>query len=128
MRKVLKFFDSLEDRIRGHLSHYPIVYALIVGVGVILFWRGVWHTADEWSFLTGPVSLVIGLVILGLTGVLVSAFIGNRLILAGLKGEKKLEEKTQKEIEEEELKIEDVETTLHKIEEELSEIREELKK
>lgn len=127
MKRVVKFFDKLEDKIRAQLSRYPLIYALIGGTGVILFWRGIWHTADEYAFLTGPVSIIIGASILGLTGVLVSAFIGNSIILAGLKGEKKLEEKTQKEILEEEMKIDDMEATIKHIEEEVAEIRDELK-
>ena len=38
--------DKLEDHVRGFLSHYPIVYAFVGGIGVVIFWRGVWHTAD----------------------------------------------------------------------------------
>jgi len=126
LKKIIGFFDHLEDWIRAHLSRYPLVYALIGGVGVVLFWRGVWHTADLFHFMTGPVSVALGVIILGLTGVLVSEFIGNHVILAGLKGEKKFEEKTREEIIKEEGKVEHLEQTLDKIEEEISEIREEI--
>ena len=50
MKSIIKFFDKIEDKIRGKLSHYPIFYAFIGGVGIVIFWRGVWHTAD---FFTG---------------------------------------------------------------------------
>ena len=31
---------------RGFLSHYPMIYALVGGVGIVSFWRGVWETSD----------------------------------------------------------------------------------
>lgn len=124
--KIVRFFDVLEDKIRAQLSRYPLLYALIGGIGVVLFWRGVWHTADQFLFLSGPVSLMIGAVILGLTGILVSAFIGNSIIIAGLKGEKKQEEKTQAEILAEQDKVMDIESTLTHIESELADLREEV--
>ncbi len=123
---VIKFFDKLEDRVRGRLSRYPIVYALIGGIGVILFWRGVWHTADYFPSLNGPVSTIVGIVILFMTGIFVSAFIGNSLLITGLRGEKKLTEKTKEEVDIEESSIEDIKITMQKIEKELSEIKQEL--
>src|SRR3989344_2996457 len=105
MRKgILKYFDKLEDRVRGKLSHHPIMYAFIGGIGVVLFWRGVWHTADDLN-IGSVASLVIAVTILLVTGVFVSAFIGNRLIISGLIGEKKLEEKEMKDIETEETQL-----------------------
>jgi hypothetical protein len=99
---------------------------LIGGVGVILFWRGIWHTADYFPALNGPVSTIIGIVILFMTGIFVSAFIGNSLLITGLRGEKKLTEKTKEEVDVEESSIEDIKATMQKIEKELSEIKEEL--
>lgn len=127
IKRIVRFFDLLEDWIRAHLSRYPLIYALIGGVGVVLFWRGVWHTADLFHFMTGPVSIAIAIVILGLSGILVSEFIGEHIIMTGLKGEKKLVEKTREEIAGEEEKIHHLEETLERVEEDLSEIRDELK-
>lgn len=116
MKSIYKFFDKLEDKIRGKLSRYPILYAFIGGVGVVVFWRGVWHTVD---FITevifsyqlngsvdlgllpwwdGPLSLIFGSVLLLSTGLFVFDFIGSQAIITGLKGEKRLEEKTEEEI------------------------------
>lgn len=115
IKRVLKFFDRLEDKIRGKLSHYPILYAFIGGVGIVLFWRGVWHAADD-IYLGSIISLVVGSIILLLSGIFVSDFIGNKLIISGLKGEKKLSEKEQSEIETEEAQIEKLQSTLNKLE------------
>lgn len=129
IRKILHTFDKLEDKIRGHLSRYPIIYALVGGVGVVLFWRGVWHTADEIPFLSKSwVSLGVGTGILLATGIFVSAFVGSRLILTGLRGEKKMTEKTKEEIEQEESEIKKLEKTINHIEHELDEIKDDLKK
>jgi hypothetical protein len=121
LKDIVKFFDKLEDKVRGHLSHYPIFYAFIGGAGVVLFWRGIWHSADDLS-LGSLASLVIGLVILLITGVFVSSFIGNRLIISGLIGEKKLTEKEQDEIETEEAQIQNLQDTLSRLEKKLDHI------
>ncbi len=116
MKTVVNFFDKLEDKIRGRLSHYPILYAFIGGVGVVIFWRGVWHTADfvtevifsyqmngsvnlgSLPWWDGPVSILVGSVLLLSTGLFVFDFIGTQAMISGLKGEKRLEEKTEEEI------------------------------
>ncbi len=136
IKKVVRFFDRLEDRVRGKLSHYPIVYAFIGGIGVVLFWRGVWHTADIAShylinspsiltshdMIDGPLSFIVGTIILLMTGIFVSAFVGNKLIISGLVGEKKLTEKQEDEIETEEDQIKNLQTTLHRLEQKLDHI------
>ncbi len=126
MIKIIQFFDKLEDKIRGKLSHYPILYAIIGGVGVVLFWRGVWHIADDLN-VGSVVSLIIGTVFLLMTGVFVSAFIGSRLIISGLSGEKKLTEKAKDEIETEEDQIKRLQSTLNKVENDISNIESKLK-
>ncbi len=96
-KKIIKFFDKLEDKVREKLSHYPIFYALVGGVGIVLFWRGVWYVADEIG-LGAWASIVISVIILLMTGLFVSFFIGHYIIFSGLKQEKKIEEKEENEI------------------------------
>ena len=99
--RFIKFFDKLEDEVRGKLSRAPIIYGIIV-----MFWRGVWHTADMLEQSGGilgvvfgaPISTIISAIILLLTGLFVSFFIGDRIILSGLTHEKKVEEKTESEV------------------------------
>jgi hypothetical protein len=105
-RSVELFFDRLEDAVRGKLSKHPFVYGFVGGSGVILFWRGVWHTADylEESTEIGAVvfsdvgSMLTGIVILLMSGLFVSVFIGDSILISGLKKEKKLTEKTEEEV------------------------------
>lgn len=125
IKKIVIFFDKLEDKIRGKLSHYPILYAIIGGIGVVLFWRGVWHTADYINISSGA-SLIGGAVILLMTGVFVSEFIGSKLIISGLAGEEKLAEKEEEEIKTEETQLENLQNTLSRLEKKLDHIDQEV--
>lgn len=121
---VIKFLyrlgDKVEDKVRRKLSHYPILYAFVGGTGIIIFWRGIWHTADfimehYFSFgnsisstssaslvwWDGLLSVLVGATLLLLVGLWVPSFIGNEIIISGLKGEKKAVEKTEQEVREE---------------------------
>ncbi len=122
MMRLVKFFDKLEDRIRGALSRHPIVYTFIGGVGIVLFWRGVWLTADLFPFMTGPVSIIISVALLLLTGLFVSFFIGDEIIIEGLRQEKKITEKTESEIKSEEATLRQIRKTLEDIEAKLNKL------
>lgn len=139
--KLVKFFDKLEDKIRGTLSHYPILYGFLGGVGVVLFWRGVWHSADvislaviseqpisTFAVLDGPISLFVGSVLLLITGVFVYAFIGNKIIVSGLIGEKKISEKAEEEIKSESQELKNLQKTLSRVEEKIENLEEKLEK
>jgi hypothetical protein len=109
--------DKAEDKVRARLSHFPIVYAFLGGAGIIMFWRGIWHTMDylmQMLFVSrdsasadsisqivwwdGPLSILIRTTVLLLSGLFVTSFIGNEIIISGLKGEKKLTEKTEEDV------------------------------
>jgi len=112
---MARFFDRLENRIRGFLSRYPIVYGFIAGVGIVSFWRGVWETSDLLN-IPALASLLFGFLLLLAIGVLVTEFLGNRIIISGLRGEKKLEEKTLREIEDEEMFLSSLKNKIDRIE------------
>ncbi len=116
---VVKFFDKLEDKVRAKLSRRPIIYTLIGGVAIVLFWKGVWETAELFPILFGPASIILSVIILLVTGLFVSFFIGDRILISGVTKEKKLAEKTEIEIREEESEIKNVETKLKRIEKEI---------
>lgn len=68
-----------------------------------------------------PIQLLISTILLLITGLMVSVFIGDRIILSGLRHEKKLEEKTEELVEEEVI-------TLKNIQNEIRGLRSEIKK
>jgi len=121
--KIVKFFDKLEDRIRAALSKRPVIYTLIGGFAIVLFWRGVWLTADFFPFLTGPVSIIISVLILLLTGLFVSFFIGEQVIISGLRKEQKIIEKEVAEIETEKDYLREIKSKLAKIEKDIAELK-----
>lgn len=97
-KRIASFFDKLEDSTRFRLSRHPVLYALVGAVGIVLVWKGVWETAEYIPALSGPASFVLGMAILLVTGLLVSFFIGDSIILSGFRREKKLAEKTEREV------------------------------
>ena len=123
IKATMKFFDKLEDGVRAWLSRYPLLYGLVGGVAIVLFWRGVWHTADQFSFMTGPTSLLISGLVLLLTGLFVSFFVGENIILTGLKHEKKLVEKEEAEIKTEGDDIVEIKLAMKELKKDLEEIK-----
>lgn len=119
MKEIFHFFDKLEDHIRAVLSRHNILYAFIGGVAIVLFWRGVWMTADMMPFLNGPVSIFVSVVALLGTGLFVSFFIGDEIIISGIKKEKRLDEKVASEVKTELDILDDIQKQLSDIEKEL---------
>jgi len=130
-KAIVKYFDKLEDRIRGKLSRIPILYAFIGGFGVVLFWRGVWHTSDILMAKGGflgfifyePITIIWIVVVMLLTGLFVSFFIGDRILLSGIKHEKKVEEKTEEEVLHEEMEISQLSLKIDKLSKDIEEIK-----
>jgi hypothetical protein len=138
-KKIYHLGDKLEDKVRGKLSHYPIIYAFVGGAGIIIFWRGIWHSIDflvqfynrgyliaelnNYFWWDGPLSVLIGGTLLLMVGLFVSSFIGNEIIISGLKGEKKMVEKAEQEIEEEIIIDTAIESELHEISRRLEKIQ-----
>lgn len=116
MKFIILFFDKLEDKVRAFFSRRPIVYAFLTGIGIVMFWRGVWHTNDFLAHIytswvpgvgidlqgalwwDGPLSFVIGSFILLISGTFVYEFIGSEFIISGLKKEKKVAKQTESEV------------------------------
>ncbi|MSU56306.1 MAG: hypothetical protein EXS51_03300 [Candidatus Taylorbacteria bacterium] len=126
------FFDKMEDGVRGLLSRVPIFYGIVGGMAIVLFWRGVWHMADifeqsggVWgTIFNAPVSTVLSALVLLISGLFVSFFIGDRIILSGLTHEKKLEEKTESEVRAEGALLVDISKKLDRLEKEIKELKE----
>ena len=128
MKRIIIFFDKLEDGIRAALSRRPIVYAFVGGTAIVLFWRGVWMVADTIPFLTGPISILVSVATLLAMGLFVSFFIGDNIIISGLKKEKRLDEKIASEVKTELNILNDIQKRLDDIEKELKTLREEMRR
>jgi uncharacterized protein YneF (UPF0154 family) len=120
MRKILnaihKVLDEVEDKARIKLVHHPLVYAFIGSVGIVSIWRGIWHISDDWGVSSWG-SLIFGILITVLTGLFVSFFIGENIIISGLNKEKRIDEKTEEEIHKER-------TTITEMQKDIKEIKE----
>ena len=127
MKNIFKaihdFFDLLEDKVRIRLVHSPLIYAFIGSVGIVSIWRGIWHLSDDWG-VSSWASLVIGSLIAILTGLFVSFFIGENIIISGLSKEKRIDEKTEEEIHIEREEIHRERTALIEMKNDIKEIKE----
>lgn len=127
--RILKLFDKLEYYTREHLAEHPLFYSFLGGVAVVLFWRGVWETADilaqrnnvlKW-FLYGPNQVVFSTLILMLMGLMVSVFIGEKIIISGLRHEKTVEDRTKEIVEEEVVTLKHIRDEVRSLKAELKE-------
>ena len=146
MKKIKNLFEKIEEKIKIRLSHHPRWYALIVGFGVVLFWRGVWHSTDLLNnylnvfqnnlsidsvtspWWDGPASLFAGVIVLFFTGAFTSSFIGNELILSGLRQEKRLTQKTETEVKTEEQFVTDIKQELNVMTDKIEQLEKEIYK
>jgi hypothetical protein len=130
LKQTDTFFDKLEDKVRARLSRHPILYTFIGGFGIVLFWRGVWHTGDMLEaqggalgyIFSGPGSIILSVVVLLMTGLFVSFFVGDVIILSGLKHEKKMAEKNEVELAKEEVSISHIEQDMLRLESKIKEL------
>ena len=140
---IARFFDKLEDKVRSKLSHRSIIYAFLGGTCTVLFWRGMWHTAD--IIMTGtpwmagisgfwkivfyePITIIWTSFVLLISGLFVSNFIGERIVISGLKKEKKVTDKTEVEVQEEGGEIKRLERKVDLIIREITALKDELVK
>ncbi len=132
---IYNFFDKLEDHIRGTLSRHAFIYTFIGGTGLVLFWRGVWHVADALENIEGmsrvifsPMgSVLLGAIILLSTGLFVSVFVGDSIIMSGIKKDKKIIDKTIDEVETEKSEVEQTLALLLEVKKEVERVEHKLK-
>lgn len=125
MKKIVHFFDRLEDKVRARLSHYPIIYSMVAGFAIVLFWRSVWNIADLLELQPIPM-LILSVVVLLMTGVFTSFFVGDAILMSGIKREKKMIEKTEEELTLEAGILKRLQSEVSREESVLTEIRSEL--
>ena len=84
-------------------------------------------TMSQLPWWDGPLSILVGVVLLLAVGLFVSSFIGNEIIISGLKKEKKIIEKTEEDIEVEIAEDKKIKHEIHEMDGRLKRIEEILK-
>jgi hypothetical protein len=115
----------IEERARRAFEEYPFIHAFLAGVGVILFWRGVWEIADI-NRISPTVSVILGVLILGGIGLFIQTFIGNTLIIKKIKHEVELEKENKKEVTVVEREMIKEEITLNHLYNQIKELKEKI--
>jgi len=97
MKNLTNIFLKIEDKSRNYFEKFPFFHAFFAGIGVVLFWRGVWETADLFG-IKPNVSICLGILILIIIGLFLQTFVGNTIIIKKVESEKKMEKKTETDI------------------------------
>ena len=98
MKSITKTLLEAEDSARQYFERVPFAQAFFAGIGVIIFWRGIWEWLDVYH-ISPLVSVLVGSLILLCVGVFLQTFIGNTIIIKNVKQEEQLEKKAIKEME-----------------------------
>jgi hypothetical protein len=122
MKPITHFLLRIENKARIFFERFPFTHAFLAGIGVVLFWRGVWEIADMSGI--GPwESMIVGGLLLGCIGLFIHTFVGNAIIIKHVETEYKIEKKTKvdvtnvgNEIEKEEVILEHLVVRLEQIE------------
>lgn len=112
---------SIEESARKFFERFPFSHAFIAGVGVILFWRGVWEIADIIK-LDPIASVLLGIILLGGIGLFIQTFVGNAIIIKNVKKEEQLEKQTERKVEQVEQEISTEEVNISKLTEKIDEL------
>jgi hypothetical protein len=97
MTSITKHLLNAEERARHFFERAPFVQAFLAGIGVIVFWRGIWEFLDI-NQISPITSVVIGSLILLFVGVFLQTFIGNSIIIKNVQQGEILEKRAIKEM------------------------------
>jgi hypothetical protein len=97
MKYVTNIFLRIEERARTYFERVPFLHAFLGGVGVVLFWRGVWEIADR-IHIDPIVSIVVGSLLLGAIGLFLHTFVGNAIIIKNVEKDKRMTTRAEHEI------------------------------
>ena len=98
MKSITRVLLEAEENARLYFEKTPFVQAFLSGIGVIIFWRGIWEWLDM-NQVSPFTSVVVGSLLLLCVGVFVQTFIGNTIIIKNVKQEERIEKKTMKDVE-----------------------------
>jgi len=118
MKSITKILLNAEESARLYFEKTPFIQAFLAGIGVIIFWRGIWEWLDM-NQVSPVTSVVIGSLILLCVGVFVQTFIGNTIIIKNVEQEERFEKKAIKQMEGE---VDSEEVTLSSLSAQLDEL------
>jgi len=98
MKSITRILLETEEKARLYFEKTPFIQAFLSGIGVIIFWRGIWEWLDI-NQISPLASVVAGSLILLCVGVFVQTFIGNTIIIKNVKQEERFEKSAIKHIE-----------------------------
>jgi hypothetical protein len=109
MRNLTNIFLKIEEKSRNYFEKTPFFHAFFAGIGVVLFWRGVWELSDILG-IEPILSICLGALILLILGVFLQTFVGNTIIIKKVESEQKIDLKTKTDVEkvQQEVNIEEV--------------------
>lgn len=88
------FFNTVNrglSTFRKDLKRHHIIFSLLGGIGVVLFWHGIWGIAD--IYVNPFQSVILGVIVLWITGLLILQLIGSEAIEEDLDKENKILDK-----------------------------------
>lgn len=114
MKYVTNIFLQIEERARTYFERFPFAHAFLGGIGVVLFWRGVWEIADR-MHIDPIISIVVGSLLLGAIGLFLHTFVGNAIIIKNVEKDKRMTTKAEHEIASVEKDVKKEEVTLEQL-------------
>lgn len=98
MKNITNTLLNIENDARQYFEKIPFAQAFFAGIGVIIFWRGIWEWLDMLQ-MSPITSVILGAGILLCVGVFVQTFIGNTIIIKNVKQEEQTEKKQMRHME-----------------------------
>ena len=100
---IMNYLKQELKNFRHFLYKHVILYALLAGIGVVTFWKGVWGLLIDLESVSPHIfsnisSSIIGVLLLLAIGIFASNFVGSDIISKIKKEEEKIE-KTEEELE-----------------------------
>lgn len=98
MKNIIASIQSAEAAIRKFLIRYPVLYAGLSALAIVVFWEGISEIARSYSATTGPfVLILVSVPVLVVLGTFLPFFITDKAVLSELSHEEKEVKKVEAE-------------------------------
>ena len=79
--KFIDYFEYKRAELTNRFRSHYLLYTFIGGIGMIVFWRGIWDLTYIIPIIQNPIgSILLGLILMAITGFIAS--IGDRRIIS----------------------------------------------